>query len=123
MPDIVDARNADVAGLIKQQPPGAVRVVGSGAIGPDTIYFELTVTEAPTTPSGYAQPLQRVWNLEIHYHPVPTTSNYLHVKMRAGTSAQNVLPNNSWLVDRTVFRDALIRWNSQKPDRQSAHTW
>ena len=119
----VDARNADVATLINRRPPGAVRVVGQYRMTDDTIYFPLTVTEAPTMPPGYQQQIQRVWNLEIHYHPVPTTTNCLHVKMRAGTSAQNVLPNNNWLVDRTVFRDALIDWNSQKPDRQSVHNW
>lgn len=122
LPSTVDARNADVAGLIQHQPPGAVRVVGPYWMTDDTIYFSLTVTEVPTTPPGLQQPIQRVWDLEIHYHPVPKTSNYLHVKMRAGTSAQNVLPPNNWLVDRAVFQAAVTDWNNQKPD-QSPHTW
>lgn len=123
VPDIVDAHNADVAGLIKHQPPGAVRVVGPGTIGPDTIYFELTVKEVATTPSGYNQPLQRVWNLEIHYHPVPISGNYLHVKMRVGTSAGNVLPDSNWLVDRAAFKAAVTEWDKQNPGRKAKHTW
>jgi hypothetical protein len=120
---VVDALNADVADLIKHKPSGAVRVLGTYWMTDDTIYFPLTVTEPPTTPEGLSQPTQRVWELEIHYHPVPTTSNYLHVKMRAGTSAQNVLPNGNWLVDPAVFQAAVTDWNGQHPDRKSAHTW
>jgi hypothetical protein len=123
VPVTVDAHNADVAGLIQHRPPGAVRVVYPGAIGADTIYFELTVTEVATTPPGFQQPLQRVWNLEIHYHPFPTTGNYLHVKMRAGTSAQNVLPDNNWLVDRAVFQAAVTEWDIQNPNRKAKHKW
>ena len=124
LPSSVDARNADVATLIKHQPPGAVRVVGPYSLSEDTIVFPLTVTEAPSTPPGYQQPLQRVWNLEIHYHPVPTTKNHLHVKMRVGTSAENVLPDNNWLVDRINVpgrRDGLEQ--PEATDKQSAHKW
>lgn len=123
LPSVVDARNADVTGLIKHQPAGAVRALGQYWMTDDTIYFPLTVTEAPTTPPGLQQQIQRVWYLEIHYHPVPTTKNYLHVKMRAGTSAQNVLPRNNWLVDRNVFQAAVADWNTQKPDKKSSHAW
>ena len=121
---IVDAKNYDVADLIKKRPPGAVRIVGEHWISEDTIYFPLTVTEAATTPPGYTQPIQNIWELEIHYHPSPTSTNWLHVKMRAATSAQNVLPKNNWLVDRAMFKTAVADWNSQKgTDKQSAHKW
>jgi hypothetical protein len=123
LPDVVDAKNADVAGLIQKQPPGAVRVVGQYWMTDDTIYFPLTVTEVPTTPPGLHQQTQRVWNLEIHYHPFATSGNYLHVKMRAGTSAQNVLPDGNWLVDRAVFQAAVTAWDIQNPNRKAKHKW
>ncbi|HWC87722.1 MAG TPA: hypothetical protein VG388_14380 [Solirubrobacteraceae bacterium] len=117
----VDAHNHDVQSLISTRPAGAIREVGPPEVSTDTVYFALTVTLPVDHQAGY--PRQRIYELEIHYHPVPTSTNYLHVKIRAGTSAANTLTPTNWLLERARLQEAVVAWNAQKPGNPSLHNW
>jgi hypothetical protein len=108
-----NATNQDVLNLIANRPPGATRVVGPPQVSVETVNFPLTVTLAVDRTQGY--PRQRQYQLQIHLHPVPTTQNYLHVKLRAGTSPDNRVQPGNWLVDRAQLNAGLAAWDQAKP--------
>jgi hypothetical protein len=111
--ETVPITNTQVQQLIASRPPGATRAVGAPAVSADTVYYMLTVWLPVDYTQGY--PRRRRYELEIHHHPVPTSPNYLHVKIRAGTSPQNVLPLNSWLVDTARLNAGVAAWNQANP--------
>jgi hypothetical protein len=115
--ELVPGTNTQVQQLIAARPPGATRQVSAPDVRQDTVYYWLTVWLPVETTQGY--PRRRRYELEIHHHPVPTSGNYLHVKVRAGTSPQNVLPLTNWLADRGQFNAGVVAWNQANPNRQS----
>jgi hypothetical protein len=52
-------------------------------------------------------------------HPVPTSANHLHIKLRAGTSAGNVVAPNNWLLDRGRLNAGVAAWHDEKEDQSN----
>jgi hypothetical protein len=115
------ASNLVIAGLIGNPQGAIVRTVGPPHVSADTVYFYLTVD----LPVDYTQtyPRQVSYELEIHYHPVPTTPNYLHVKVRAGTSAGNQVAPTHWLIDAARLHEGRLAWDAANPTNRSPHTF
>lgn len=115
------ASNLIIAGLIGNPQGAIVRTVGPPHVSADTVYFYLTVD----LPVDYTQtyPRRVSYELEIHYHPVPTTPNYLHVKVRAGTSAGNQVPPTHWLIDAARLHEGRLAWDVANPTNPSPHTF
>jgi hypothetical protein len=115
------ASNLIIAGLISNPQGAIVRAVGPPRVGADTVYFDLTVTLPVDNTQTY--PRQVSYDLEIHYHPVPTTPNYLHVKVRAGTSAGNQVDPAHWLIDAARLHEGRLAWDAANPTNLSPHTF
>jgi hypothetical protein len=107
---------------IQNRPQGASIVEGDIVVSADTVYLYADV-EIP----NYTQPYPQVdiYHIETHYHPVPTSNNFLHVKHSAASDAGNVVGPNCWLIPRGTasLRDAVVAWNHAYPENQSTHTW
>lgn len=102
--------NPGVQTLITTKPVGATRVMGPPQHSQDTVYFDLTITLPVDHAAGY--PRQRRYELEVHYHPVPISPNWLHIKMKAGGSPANQVAPGNWLIDKTRLNTAVAEWNA-----------
>lgn len=118
--ETVALNNPQVQTLIAARPPGVTRVMGPPQLSVDTVYFDLTITLPVDNLAGYPRRRQHV--LEVHYHPVPTSSNWLHVKMKAGGSPANQVGAGNWLIDKAQLNAAVLAWNALGGD-QSTHTF
>jgi len=105
---------------IGSKPGGAICTFGGIYVSDDTVYIYATIDIRDPD-------VTYLWNryeVETHYHPVPESKNYLHVKGRSGGSAQNVLTANNWLIPggRAILRQAVQAWDSANPLNKSPHT-
>lgn len=108
--ETVALNNPQVQTLIAAKPPGATRVMGPPQMSVDTVYFDLTITLPVDNLAGY--PRRRQHLLEVHYHPVPTSANWLHIKMKAGGSPANQVGAGNWLIDKAQLNAAVLEWNA-----------
>ncbi|MDQ8739064.1 hypothetical protein [Paenibacillus sp. LHD-38] len=117
------ASNPIIKTWIKGKPASATITEGSIEVKAETVYIYATVRIPDNSVPG--MPQVNVYPIEIHYHPVPTSPNFLHVKRSAGSDAGNKVTNGSWLIPRgnNTLRDAVAAWNAAKPDNQSTHAW
>lgn len=117
------ATNQILGEWIASKPPSATIVERSIEVSVDTVYIYATVRIPDNSEPGV--PKINVYNIEIHYHPVPISANYLHVKRSAGSDAGNIVAPTSWLIPRgkDALRDAVAQWNDAYPDRPSPHAW
>ncbi len=118
--ETVALNNPQVQALIAARPPGSTRVMGPPQMSVDTVYFDLTITLSVDNLAGYPRRRQHV--LEVHYHPVPTSANWLHIKMKAGGSPANQVAAGNWLIDKAQLNAAVLAWNALGGD-QSTHTF
>lgn len=117
------ATNPIIKDWIKGKPVSATITEESIEVKAETVYIYATVRIADNSVPG--MPQIHVYPIEIHYHPVPTSANYLHVKRSAGSDAGNKVTNVSWLIPRgnNTLRDAVAAWNAAKPGNLSTHAW
>ncbi|WP_138754157.1 hypothetical protein [Paenibacillus sinopodophylli] len=108
---------------ITSKPAAATITEQSISVSAETVYIYATV-RIPDL-SLPQLPRVNVYDIEIHYHPVPTSTNYLHVKKSAGSDAGNRIDSSSWLLPRGTasLRDAVSQWNEANPSRKSSHKW
>ncbi|WP_414577350.1 DUF4157 domain-containing protein [Anabaena sp. CCY 9402-a] len=118
-----DATNPLIKEWIKQQPAGATIIKGEIIVKEDTVYIHATVRIRDTTVTDY--PEYNQYNIETHYHPVPISKNFLHVKRSAGSDAGNVVKSTSWLIPggAKTLNEAVAAWDSDHPTQKSKHTW
>jgi hypothetical protein len=113
-----DLKNPQLQGWINNPPPGAKAEVYDPFIpegSTDTVYFEVKITLATRQIQGTSQYEIPIYWVEVHYHPVPTTKNFLHVKMRAGTSPKNVVQPGNWLIPNGNLLSGKALWNQTFP--------
>lgn len=117
------ATNPILNAWIASKPPSATIIERRIEVSVETVYIYATVRIPDNSVPGVPQ--VNVYNIEIHYHPVPTSANYLHVKRSAGSDAGNIIAPTSWLIPRgkDALRDAVAQWNDAYPDRPSPHAW
>ncbi|MEV5027088.1 hypothetical protein [Paenibacillus sp. LPE1-1-1.1] len=117
------ATNPIIKNWIKGKPASATITEESIEVKAETVYIYATVRISDNSVPG--MPQIHVYPIEIHYHPVPTSTNYLHVKRSAGSDAGNTVTNVSWLIPRgnNTLRDAVAAWNSENPGNPSTHAW
>lgn len=108
--ETVALNNPQVQGLIAAKRLGATRFMGPPQLSVDTVYFDLTITLALDNLAGYPRRRQHV--LEVHYHPVPSSANWLHIKMKAGGSPANQVGAGNWLIDRVRLNEAVADWKA-----------
>jgi len=118
-----DVTNTLLQSWIGGKPGGATCDFGGFYVSEDTVYIYATV-EIPD-PTVTAFPQVNRYQIETHYHPVPISSNFLHVKGRSGGSSQNVLGSGNWLIPggTATLRQAVQQWDSAKPENKSPHSW
>lgn len=118
-----NATNTLIQGWIKNKPVGATITPGIISVSEDTVYIYATVTIPDTTVTEYPQ--LNVYDIETHYHPVPTSNNYLHVKRSAGSDAGNVVTADCWLIPggKKTLVQAVTKWDSTNPENKSPHNW
>jgi hypothetical protein len=107
--------------LIKTKPASATRAMGAPKVSADTVYFDLEVRVPQPNHPGYPRIL--VYNVEVHYHPVPTSANYLHVKRTAASDPGNTVQLNNWLIDLGILRQGRQAWDGANPKNLSPHTF
>ncbi|YAF95385.1 MAG: DUF4157 domain-containing protein [Nodularia sp. CChRGM 3473] len=117
------ATNTLIQGWITSKPSSATITLGEIFVSEDTVYIYATVSTPDTTVKEYPQ--VNTYNIETHYHPVPTSNNFLHVKRSAGSDAGNVVQPTSWLIPggKATLRQAVMAWNNQNPNKLSPHNW
>ncbi|VAX28285.1 hypothetical protein MNBD_NITROSPIRAE01-1572, partial [hydrothermal vent metagenome] len=108
---------------IGSKPGGAICTFGGIYVSDDTVYIYATIEIRDHSVTDF--PLWNRYEVETHYHPVPESKNYLHVKGRSGGSAQNVLTANNWLIPggRATLRQAVQAWDNANPLNKSPHAW
>lgn len=118
-----DATNTLLQTWIGGKPGGATCAFDSLYVSEDTVYIYATVEMKDLTVTEYPQINQYL--IETHYHPVPKTSNYLHVKARAGGLAGNVLLPTNWLIPggNATLKQAVQAWDKANPTNKSSHKW
>ena len=118
-----DVTNTLLQTWISGKPLGATCTLAGLYVSDDTVYICATVEMKDLTVTAYPQINQ--YQIETHYHPVPISSNYLHVKGRSGGSTKNVLGSACWLIPggTATLNEAVQDWNSAYPTNQSPHKW
>lgn len=117
--------NPIIQGWIAAKPAGAVITKTSMVVRQETVYIYATVKIPDNSVPG--MPQMNVYQIEVHYHPVPISpqSNYLHVKRSAGADAGNIVTPASWLIPggADTLRDAVSGWNADNSNNESPHNW
>lgn len=105
--------NVLIAQWIAAKPAGSTLTLLEISVSDDTVYIYIRLK---LQQEGYAIPYH---DMEIHYHPVPTSKNYLHVKARAGGDAGNIIKPTSWLVPAGALTTADSDWDAANPSKPS----
>lgn len=115
----IPATNTLIQTLIAAKPTGSSRVMSNPVVKTETVYFTLRVALAVRIADGIRY--RDYYNLEVHFHPVPTTPNFLHVKRSAASDAGNTLGTGNWLINPTVLQAGRAAWNAANPHRLATH--
>ncbi len=77
-------------------------------------YFASLSTPKITLPVDHLEnyPRRRYHWLEIHYHPVAASKNYLHIKMKAGGTAQNKVEPGNRMIDKARLNAGVKAWTT-----------
>ncbi len=104
---------------ITKRPQGAKVEITSIEVGKETVYIYATVT-LPQEKLGIP-----TYKIEIHYHPVPSGNNYLHVKRSAASLPSNKVKKDCWLIPDgpATLTIADSMWNKFNPDNLSKSPW
>jgi len=118
-----DATNYLIQAWIQQKPMDAGITYDDMKVKADTVYIFATVRIRDLTVTDYPQ--INVYKIETHYHPVPTSTNFLHVKRSAGSDTGNVAAPTCWLIPGGIktLATAVERWNDANSENKSSHAW
>ncbi|MDD9268418.1 hypothetical protein ACFPES_15360 [Paenibacillus sp. GCM10023248] len=99
----------------------SIEQTGEMKITDETVYIYATII----IPDKDDPVVINKYPIEVHYHPVNSSKNYLHVKHSAGSSPKNKITETSWLIPSgaSTLKSAVELWNETFPDNISTHKW
>jgi hypothetical protein len=115
-----DTTNTFIAAAILHTGEAAGVTVQSvyvdGGPSDDTVYYGVVLygpVQQPTT--GRLTQWRKVWTLYLHYHPAPTTGNWLHLKRAHGGTPGNQVAKNNWMFANwgAILRQGKEAWEQR----------
>ncbi|CAM4046208.1 hypothetical protein [Pseudoalteromonas byunsanensis] len=109
------ATNPLVVALIGSMHGYAVEGIQYNRSGPDTVYYDVSILGPKESVEGALNLQQNRYILSLHCHPRPDTQNWLHLKVKDGGSAGNVIaPDNAILSGyRHELNAGIANWEQE----------
>jgi Domain of unknown function (DUF4157) len=111
------ANNPFIASVIANTANVTVRnIVVDGGTTYDTVYYKIHLQGPVQSEEGRTNRFRNVYTLYLHYHPKPTTGNWLHIKAHHGGTPENVVSQNNWLFNgyQNVLREGREQWEADQ---------
>ncbi len=93
-------------------------IVVDGGTTYDTVYYKIELQGPILSEEGRTNRFRKVYTLYLHYHPKPTTGNWLHIKRSHGADPGNVVAQNNWLFNgyQNVLTQGRLNWEAEQQE-------
>ena len=109
------ATNPFIVTVINHTANATVRnIVVDGGATYDTVYYKIQLQGPIESEEGRINRFRKIYTLYLHYHPKPTTGNWLHIKAAHGGTPENVVTPNNTLFNgyQNVLREGRLNWEA-----------